>query len=190
MGVGVPNYTWFQTKMSWRSPLTSQYSRQPLGIKVQSCAELCSATMTPQRVWVRRRGQTKGSDEGVPQRGPTKGFDEGVRRRGPKKPDEGVRRRGPTKLADLTRREDWLNLKPGDAVGYTKCEYGDATALPSAQAVSEWFCNSIYTRRPVVCDPVMCDTAMQSYSDTVMCISDRWLAVLVARQRISLHQTI
>ena len=26
-----------QTKMSWRSPLTSQCSRYPLGIKVQSC---------------------------------------------------------------------------------------------------------------------------------------------------------
>ena len=29
-----------QTKMSWRSPLTSQYSREPLGIKVQSCPVL------------------------------------------------------------------------------------------------------------------------------------------------------
>ena len=29
-----------QPKMSWRSPLTSQYSRQPLGIKVQSCPVL------------------------------------------------------------------------------------------------------------------------------------------------------
>ena len=29
-----------QTKMSWRSPLTSQYSRQPLRIKVQSCPVL------------------------------------------------------------------------------------------------------------------------------------------------------
>ena len=30
-------FFWVQTKMSWRSLLTSQYSRQPLGIKVQSC---------------------------------------------------------------------------------------------------------------------------------------------------------
>ena len=29
-----------QTKMSWRSLLTSQYSRQPLGIKAQSCPVL------------------------------------------------------------------------------------------------------------------------------------------------------
>ena len=29
-----------QTQMSWRSPLTSQYSRRPLGIKVQSCPVL------------------------------------------------------------------------------------------------------------------------------------------------------
>ena len=29
-----------QTKMSWRSPLTSQYSTLPLGIKVQSCPVL------------------------------------------------------------------------------------------------------------------------------------------------------
>ena len=29
-----------QTKMSWHSLLTSQYSRQPLGIKVQSCPVL------------------------------------------------------------------------------------------------------------------------------------------------------
>ena len=27
---------WAQTKMSWRGLLTSQYSRQPLGIKAQS----------------------------------------------------------------------------------------------------------------------------------------------------------
>ena len=29
-----------QAMMSWRSPLSSQYSRQPLGIKVQSCPVL------------------------------------------------------------------------------------------------------------------------------------------------------
>ena len=29
-----------QTKMSWRSLLISQYSRWPLGIKVQSCPAL------------------------------------------------------------------------------------------------------------------------------------------------------
>ena len=29
-----------QTKTSWLRPLTSQYSRQPLGIKVQSCPVL------------------------------------------------------------------------------------------------------------------------------------------------------
>ena len=33
-------FAWVQTKMSWRSLLCSQYSRGPLGIKVQSCPVL------------------------------------------------------------------------------------------------------------------------------------------------------
>ena len=35
-------------KMSWRGPLTSQYSRRPLGITVQ---ELSSAVMIPHWLW-------------------------------------------------------------------------------------------------------------------------------------------